>query len=132
MKKFLLIDDIEIDILIHSKILERINKQFKILSKFSAFEALDDLSEVINKREESLWPDVILLDLNMPMMDGFGFLEAFEKLPQEWTSKTDIYVVSSSLDPADKKRPFQSKWVKSFIEKPLRLNYFEKVILNRE
>ncbi len=128
--KFLLIDDNQIDILIHNKVLKRINQNYKIVSKYSASEALEHLKEMIHVNNFEQWPDCILLDLNMPLMDGFDFMAELSKIPGDIISNTTIYVVTSSMNPKDKEKSFQYKNVKSFIEKPLRINYFKSVLDN--
>ncbi len=78
-------------------------------------EALDKLSAII-QRNENL-PEVILLDLNMPVMDGWEFLEEFTKIP---ASKTiTIYIVTSSINPEDIERAEQFDNVNNYIVKPV-------------
>lgn len=69
--------------------------------------------------------DVILLDLNMPLMNGFEFIEAFKKLESKHLPK--IVVVSSSLDVDDQAR-CQSLGVKQFVNKPLSIDYLQTLI----
>jgi len=61
-------------------------------------------------------PDVILLDLNMPVMDGWEFLRAAIPI-----NLPPVYIVSSSIDPNDKKKAMIDNRIKGFIEKPLTL-----------
>lgn len=62
---------------------------------------------------------VILLDLNMPLMSGWDFLERFEGLDDIIKKKLKIYILSSSVDPRDKKRAEEDKNVIDYIVKPL-------------
>lgn len=64
-------------------------------------------------------PDVILLDLNMPVVDGWDFLEAFEKFHKEISKSIRIFIVTSSVDEKDKLRSQAFSFVKGFISKPL-------------
>ncbi|WP_223170262.1 response regulator [Maribacter aquimaris] len=78
-------------------------------------EALEDLTSMINKGEQL--PDVIFLDLNMPVMDGWEFLDEFVKLPLENIPR--LYIVSSSIDQRDIEKAHTYTIVKDFIVKPL-------------
>ena len=62
---------------------------------------------------------ILLLDLNMPTMTGWEFLELFESLDEKIKSRLEIYVLSSSVDPHDKERASANKNVVDYIVKPL-------------
>ncbi|SEP42505.1 response regulator [Mucilaginibacter sp. OK283] len=64
-------------------------------------------------------PDMILLDLNMPVLDGWQFLDEFIKLVPRLGKKILIYIVSSSIDEDDFKRAKEMELVSDFIVKPL-------------
>lgn len=78
-------------------------------------EALDDLKALVNSNEEL--PDVIFLDLNMPIMNGWQFLHHFCEIPDIET-KTSIYILSSSVCSEDHEKAKAYGIVKDFIEKP--------------
>lgn len=78
-------------------------------------EALSHLSAI--KSSTELLPDLILLDLNMPVMDGWQFLDAYSRL--NLVKDISIYILSSSIDTADHQRAAQYKVVKSFLTKPI-------------
>ncbi|MEM0516725.1 response regulator [Aequorivita flava] len=78
-------------------------------------EALVKLKAIIESGENL--PEIMLLDLNMPVMDGWQFLEEFTSIPTP--KKIQIYIVSSSLDPEDIERAKDFKSVNDYIIKPI-------------
>lgn len=86
-------------------------------------EALNSLTAIIKGGEKL--PEIILLDLNMPIMDGWEFLEAFTAIPTPTT--INIYIVSSSLDPEDIKRANNFKSVNNYIIKPIALEKIAEI-----
>lgn len=113
----LLIDDDEVDNLAHARVIKKAGFAENILVEQSPVKALDLLKSTL--KDNLKFPDVIFLDLNMPMMNGFEFLEAYSKLPEESIKKTKIFILSSSLNPEDEERAFLNPYVHKFIIKPL-------------
>jgi CheY-like chemotaxis protein len=64
-------------------------------------------------------PTVLFLDINMPTLTGWEFLELFEKFSEKVKTYLSIYILSSSLDQRDKNKAKANKYVKGFISKPL-------------
>jgi CheY-like chemotaxis protein len=118
-----LIDDSDIDLFIQRRFLEVYNFSRKLVSYKSAEEALDWLQKVNGEAP----PDVIFLDLNMPNVDGFGFLENFAKLPQKILDKSRIVVLTSSNSQKDREQAFNYKNVISFVTKPLKQSDIEEL-----
>ncbi|GAB3513987.1 response regulator [Emticicia fontis] len=87
-------------------------------------EAINHLT-TLKKNPESL-PDLILLDLNMPVMDGWQFLDEFEKIPLE--KKVKLYIVSSSIDIQDHNKAKNYKTVSDFLIKPIGKKQIEQMI----
>jgi CheY-like chemotaxis protein len=81
-------------------------------------EALDELHTRVRVDYEE-FPDVIFLDLNMPNMDGWTFLEEFRKFPDWSVKKCQVYILSSSNDRYDIERSRSYEMVRDFITKPL-------------
>ncbi|MGE0930675.1 response regulator [Peijinzhouia sedimentorum] len=106
----LIIDDDPINNLICEKILQIKGISSNSYSFTSASKALDFLAEI-----EGETPAAILLDLNLPEIDGWQFLEKFQFL----NIKTTIFILTSSIDPRDKNRSEAYKDVKGFFTKPL-------------
>ena len=113
----MLIDDNELDNFINKKLVESESFAGQTLIHASAQSALDHLKGSAGTPDQV--PDVIFLDIMMPEMDGFAFLDEFEKLPDAVKSKSRIIMLSTSDSFKDLNRANQNKYVKRFLNKPL-------------
>src|SRR3954464_15966261 len=117
VKRILLVDDDPITNMINTKI---IIKSFNII--VSAFtngrEALDQIDLSIKAFPEQV-PNLIFLDINMPQMDGWEFLDEFQKLPRAFLETCSVIMLSSSLDREDIQRSKTYSAVREFVSKPL-------------
>jgi len=111
-KTCLLIDDNYIDNFVTRKILESSNFAESIFVVRSATDAIKSL------QEGSIRPDVIFLDVRMPLMSGFEFLDEYDKIDMD-KQHVKIFMLSSSLDPVDLKKSTDNKYITQFIHKPL-------------
>jgi CheY-like chemotaxis protein len=116
MKNILLVDDDKIFTFLSTKTLQRMGIAKEVHTAFHGREALDLINNYFSGSLTA--PDVILLDLNMPIMDGFGFLEAFQRLRLPNKEKIKIVVVSSSENPADIRRS-KELGARNYILKPI-------------
>lgn len=91
----------------------------------SASDALDHFKNVAD--DASQIPDVLFLDINMPVMDGWDFLEEFTKLKPSLKKNVTIYMVSTSIDPTDIERAKTLSDVAQYIVKPINIEQFEKI-----
>jgi CheY-like chemotaxis protein len=117
---FIIIDDSELDRFVTQKFLEHSNRDLAIKAFQNAQHALEIIRENID--EDSSGPTIILLDLQMPFMSGFDFVEEFEKFPAEVKKNYSIAVLSiltPTTNPADLHKILTYKAVNSIIEKPL-------------
>jgi len=112
-KTCLLIDDNYIDNFVTRRILESSNFAENVVVSQSATEAIDSL------RDGKVKPDVIFLDIRMPLMGGFEFLQEYDKIDIDNKSTIKIFMLSSSLDPTDLKKSVNNKYITNFIHKPL-------------
>jgi CheY-like chemotaxis protein len=118
-----LIDDSDIDLFIQRRFLEVYQFSKNLISYKSAEEALAWLSAINGEMP----PDVIFLDLNMPNVDGFGFLEGFKNLPSKVRDKSRIVVLTSSNSQKDRDMVFSYKNVIQFVTKPLKQSDIEEL-----
>ncbi len=118
-----LIDDSEIDLFIQQRFLEVYSFTNNLIAFKSAQEAIDSLNSHANGSP----PDIIFLDLNMPNIDGFGFLESFEKMDPSIKEKSQIVVLTSSNNKHDKDQAFEHKNVIQYITKPIKQSDIDKL-----
>lgn len=115
--RVILIDDNEVDLLLHERLITIQQISRTVLAFNNPNKALEFLSSNISLPK--IPPTVILLDIQMPEMDGFEFLEAFDSYPYKIKSQCHIIMVSSSLDYRDLSRTYASPMVVKLLKKPL-------------
>ena len=113
----MLVDDNELDNFINKKLVEADSFADATTIHTSAQSALDYLKS--NAADNAQIPDLIFLDIMMPEMDGFAFLDAFDRLPESVRNKSRIVMLSTSDSFKDLNRANQNKYVKRFLNKPL-------------
>ena len=113
----MLIDDNDTDNFIHKRVIELSNFSKNIVVKNSGKSALEYIAS--NLSNISNLPDVIFLDINMPIVDGFVFLFEYENFPEEVKQKCKIAILSSSDNKRDIDRIVDNEYVINFITKPL-------------
>ncbi|WP_179374499.1 response regulator [Winogradskyella wichelsiae] len=87
-------------------------------------DAINNLKPMMNTRQPL--PDIILLDINMPIMDGWQFLDEFIQIDSH--KEITIYIASSSIDPIDLKRAERYENVSNYIIKPISLNTLKRIL----
>ncbi|HTM99324.1 MAG TPA: response regulator [Pedobacter sp.] len=117
LKKIMLIDDNEIDLKINARIITLTSLFDEIIICQSGEESLDYINKYIHNPEKL--PDFILLDIQMPEMDGFEYLEHYKQLPSTFTSSCPVAMLSSTLDFGDIKRAEANVYVVKLLKKPL-------------
>jgi CheY-like chemotaxis protein len=112
----LLIDDDDICNLISSKTLQRMGFADEIHVAMNGEQGISLLED--HFQNSTAMPDVILLDLEMPVMNGFEFLEAFRKLPIPNKESIKIIIVTSSSDPNDMRKA-KTMGISHYLTKPI-------------
>lgn len=115
-KKIWIVDDDAI----YQIIIDKLIKKSEMFSDKSSFkngqEAIIELNNLLNNEE--LLPDIILLDVNMPVMDGWEFMEEMKGVNSKINKKIAIYIVSSSITPEDKTKSKNFE-IFDYISKPI-------------
>ncbi len=128
MNSVLCVDDDPTALSIQAILLKNSKFCSTVFMKAHGKEALEFYDELVSKNDPSLGhPSIIFLDLNMPVMDGWAFLESFQS---DYFSKfpdTVVYILSSSVDPDDMKRAKTFPFVKGFISKPITKEFLLKI-----
>lgn len=119
-KLVMLVDDSEIDNLINQKMIEAADITEIIFTHTGAKSAIEFLKNIEKlPSPEMAIPDVIFLDIDMPLMDGFQFLDEFEKLSSLTKQKIRIVMLTSSVNPQDYTQSKKYGTVQLFLNKPL-------------
>ena len=121
----LLIDNNYIDNFINSRLLKRSNFAENIIASQDPREVIKSLRDGIIK------PDIIFLDVDMPLMDGFEFLKEYDKIDMD-KEFIKIVLLTSSIDPADIKRAEKNKYITKLVTKPLTDKVIEKLIYDHK
>ena len=111
----LLLDDNSLDNVVNQKLIENNNVADHVIAHQSARATIDYL----NTASDENLPDIIFLDIIMPEMDGFGFLEEYRKMPARIHEKCKIIMLSTSDSFKDLNRANQNPFVHKFLNKPL-------------
>jgi len=117
LKQVMIIDDSETDRYIAKRNIKKLLFADEVIEMESARKALEYLQSL--QGTPGLLPDFIFLDIRMPEIDGFGFLELYDKLPDAIKTSCVIVMLSTSLNPIDHERAKTNPYVNRFLDKPL-------------
>lgn len=126
----MLVDDNEIDNLINQKMIEAANITENIFTHTgarSAIEFLKNCEKIQSAGVKQIMPEIIFLDIDMPLMDGFQFLDEFDTLSEETKQTCSIVMLTSSINPQDVNKSKKYSSVKKYINKPLSQESIQKI-----
>jgi len=126
-----IIDDDDMYVNLVTKILNIKNLVKNLLIFKNGKEALDYFVEALKKLEQRKIPQVILLDLNMPVMDGWQFLNNLSHYDFPELKNTTLYIVSSSINPSDIERSKTIHLVKDFLIKPVTMDQLAEIFMEK-
>jgi CheY-like chemotaxis protein len=129
IKTVLLIDDDEPTTFINKKIIQSSGLIETIHITYSGQEALNFLRLTNDQVDETPIPDLILLDINMPAMDGWEFLMEYKRLKNTQTKAIVIVMLTTSLNPDDEIKAKDIKEVYGFMNKPLTKQMLEDIVI---
>lgn len=121
-----IIDDDKVYQFTAKKALEKLSINKKVFIFSDGEEAYEFLSDNIGNEDKT--PDYIFLDLNMPIMDGWDYLEEFSKIKTQLNKTPFIYIVSSSNDDIDTQRAKAIDEVAGYLVKPVHPKEFAKIL----
>ncbi|MBL1431973.1 MAG: response regulator [Gammaproteobacteria bacterium] len=131
----LVIDDNDIDQYLIKRQLTESGFTKQVFNSANGEEAIVFLSDYDNNKAEyknEFPPGLILLDINMPLMDGFEFLKVFKKLRQErdYCATPVVVFLTSSNNQADVDKAMDFDFVKGYLHKPLDIDQLKKIVSN--
>ncbi len=124
-KFVMLVDHDEVDSIVSWKILESNNFAERISAFRTGQEGLDYLKA--NKSLADALPEMIFLELNMPGIDGFQFLEEFAKIDGFVHERCKIILLTSTFSPRDIDRAASNRFVRKYLDKPLNSRKLEAI-----
>ncbi|KFF09610.1 response regulator [Flavobacterium hydatis] len=122
---FLLIEDSDIDKLVIKQLLKKV---LDVTNVNAVNNGKEGIEWIINYRKSFNQSLVILLDIQMPIMNGFEFLLAYDKLSADLKYETQIFVLSSSLVREEIKRIKSNRYVTDFLSKPIAIKEFGDIL----
>jgi two-component system, chemotaxis family, chemotaxis protein CheY len=124
MNKYMLIDDDEFFLILNKDILTMTSPEAGIIQFHSAIAALEWMEKTIHDNQDE-WPDNILLDIRMPFMNGFDFLERLKDFPHSTIRRIKVFMMTSSLDERDFIKSKNYPFVYNYFTKPLTIEMIE-------
>jgi CheY-like chemotaxis protein len=128
--KIYIIDDDEIFQFITRKSFERLERKDELHFFLNGEDALNSIRRAVKEGIEL--PEIIFLDINMPIMDGWDFLAELQVLIDSAVNKPYIYMVSSSIDDKDLIKSKKYSMIKDYIVKPIKDVHIKEILMDLE
>lgn len=123
---FIIVDNNSLNCFIAERMLQNIDTNIAVRTFLQAQEAFEHIKKhPVNANDHKT---VVMLDIHMPLMDGFAFLDEFQKLPEDLQNSFAIYIITSSTDINDKIKSSKVSAVKKFMSKPITFNMLNEII----
>ncbi|GAA4273327.1 response regulator [Aquimarina gracilis] len=126
-----IIDDDSMYVNLVKKIIEAKNLCQNLMVFKNGKDALSYFEVILNNLDKNSIPEIIFLDINMPIMDGWEFLDSFTKIKNKLGKAITLYIVSSSINPADIERAKNINTVKDYLIKPVTIDDLEAIFLSQ-
>ena len=126
----LLVDDDNMTNYLHQRVISKaeICADVKVAKNGQeGIEKLVELNQILTSKDDEV---VVFLDLNMPILDGWGFLREYEIQKEKLQFNIKIFVLSSSINPDDKARAEENKYVAQYVYKPLTSSSLQSLLFN--
>lgn len=124
------IDDDEIYIYLIKKSLAALDVEHSINAYANGLEALKGFKALIDQQQPI--PEIIFLDINMPIMDGWEFLKGFKEIQTLLPNQIPIYIISSSIAAEDKEKAKKFPEIVDYLSKPVELETLESIIFQED
>jgi CheY-like chemotaxis protein len=128
-ERVMIIDDNVIDLYITRRLIIKNLFSKEVLEYYSADKALKYLQN--HQEKPHLLPQIIFIDIYMPVMSGFEFMEAYDKLTTTLNSDCQVYILSSTIDENDIERSYNDKNITAFQVKPITKEFLESIVANK-
>ena len=126
IKCILLVDDNQADNYLHKMVIEKMRIAQDIRIVQTGEEALEYLQQHDKTRFPE--PNLIFLDINMPGINGWEFLEEYKKLDFEFHEHVFVVMLSTSPNPEDREKAQQNRYFADFLNKPLTSSCLESIL----
>lgn len=122
----MLIEDCEADKYLHTRVINDLVGPEHVVVVKSGDDALDFIGS--SKEGSNPHPDLIFLDINTPGMEGWDFVEEFEKFEEDVKNETVIVMLTGSLDPDDRARAAREPLIREYCTKPLNRSTMREIL----